>query len=301
MRELAVAGPLRGGRLALGLGLVALGWGVSLAGVEPVRQFWYPTVWAGAILAADTLVLARTGDSLLSRPARRVAWMFAASAVFWWGYEAVNWHTRNWSYEGSRLGPALSLGLKWLSFTTVLPILAESRDLLRSFLVREGRVPRRLRLPPLPLGRAVAWGMVAAGLAGALLVWRFPDQAFPLIWVVPFLVVDGAAELRGRPSALAALREGRGHEVLIVALAGLCAGPFWELWNYGAQPHWEYRVPYVGFLKVFEMPILGYLGYLPFALVADAVWRAASGGWGGLAGEPVTDVGGRTPSRRAAP
>lgn len=29
---------------------------------------------------------------------------------------------------------------------------------------------------------------------------------------------------------------------------------------------WKYNVPYVGFLKIFEMPILGYFGYLPFAL-----------------------------------
>jgi hypothetical protein len=43
-------------------------------------------------------------------------------------------------------------------------------------------------------------------------------------------------------------------------------GFFWEFWNYFAIVKWKYNIPYVGFLKIFEMPILGYLGYIPFAL-----------------------------------
>ena len=31
-------------------------------------------------------------------------------------------------------------------------------------------------------------------------------------------------------------------------------------------PKWIYHVPYVGVAKVFEMPLLGYLGYFPFAM-----------------------------------
>ena len=43
-------------------------------------------------------------------------------------------------------------------------------------------------------------------------------------------------------------------------------GFFWEMWNACSYPKWVYHIPGVGFGKVFEMPILGYLGYLPFAL-----------------------------------
>jgi hypothetical protein len=38
------------------------------------------------------------------------------------------------------------------------------------------------------------------------------------------------------------------------------------MWNFHSYPKWIYHVPGVGFAKVFEMPILGYLGYLPFAM-----------------------------------
>jgi hypothetical protein len=272
-------------RLAAGLALIGFGWACSLAGLEPVRRYWFELVWSGYILAADGAVLARTGASLLGGNRRRVAAMFALSAAFWWLYELVNQHLRNWFYVGDDPFPApLRALLETVAFATVLPALAESRDLLRSFV--------RLPDPPaVALPRPAGAWAVGAGLAGALLLWRFPDQAFPLVWVAPFLVLDGVAALRSRPSALGLVRAGRAGPVLLVALAGLATGVLWELWNAGALPHWSYRVPYVGAAKVFEMPLLGYLGYLPFALAADAVWRTASGGWGGLVEAPVTDLG----------
>jgi hypothetical protein len=48
----------------------------------------------------------------------------------------------------------------------------------------------------------------------------------------------------------------------------------WEFWNYWALAKWTYTVPYLDHLKVFEMPVLGYLGFPPFVLecYAMAVW-----------------------------
>ena len=37
------------------------------------------------------------------------------------------------------------------------------------------------------------------------------------------------------------------------------------------MPKWVYHIPYVGEPKLFEMPVLGYGGYLPFALEVYAV------------------------------
>ena len=42
------------------------------------------------------------------------------------------------------------------------------------------------------------------GLACVPLLYLFPEQAFPLVWVAPWCVLDGVAELRGRrPNVLA--------------------------------------------------------------------------------------------------
>ena len=42
------------------------------------------------------------------------------------------------------------------------------------------------------------------------------------------------------------------------------------MWNFYSLPKWTYTIPYVGFWHVFEMPLLGYLGYLPFGIVVFA-------------------------------
>jgi len=47
----------------------------------------------------------------------------------------------------------------------------------------------------------------------------------------------------------------------------LFTGLWWEIWNYYSLPKWVYTIPYVGFWKIFEMPLLGYLGYPFFGLI----------------------------------
>jgi hypothetical protein len=278
-------------QLAAGLAVIAFGWGVSIVGVEPFRGYWFDLVWSGFILAADAVVWARAGRSLLHGGGWRVLAMFALSAPFWWAFEVANWRLENWRYVGEHLftGPA-RMPLKTLSFLFVLPALAESRDLLRSFV----RFPHP---PAIPLPSWTATALVGLGLACLPLLYLFPDQAFPLVWLAPLAVLDAVAELRGRTSIIGLVRRGRAGPVVLLAVAGLGTGILWEMWNWGALPFWQYRIPYVGFFPVFEMPVLGYLGYPPFILAADAFWRLFSGGPGGLTEGPVTDLGGDRPRR----
>jgi hypothetical protein len=282
---------LVGVQLVAGLAVIAFGWGVSLAGIDPFRGYWFNLVWTGFILAADAVVWARAGHSLIHGGGWRLVAMFALSAPFWWAFEIANWRLENWRYVGTSVyGDQAHVVLKTISFLFVLPALAESRDLLRSFV----RFPHP---PAIPLPSRAATALVVLGLACVPLLYLFPDQTFPLVWLAPLAVLDAVAELRGRPSIIGLVRKGRAGPVLLLATAGLGTGILWEMWNWGAVPFWQYRIPYVGFLPVFEMPILGYLGYLPFILAADAFWRLFTGGWGGLTEGPVTDLGPEEPGR----
>ena len=60
---------------------------------------------------------------------------------------------------------------------------------------------------------------------------------------------------------------------LILALAGIVCGFFWEMWNFFALPKWCYTIPFVNFAKIFEMPFLGYGGYIPFAWELYALYH----------------------------
>ena len=272
-------------QLLVGLAVTGFGWGTSLAGTEPFRGYWFDLVWTGFILAADAVVWVRAGRSLLHGGGWRLVAMFALSAPFWWAFEVANWRLENWTYVGAQIfsGPA-QMPLKTLSFLFVLPALAESRDLLRSFV----RFPHP---PALPLPSWTATALVVAGLVSVPLLYLFPDQAFPLVWLAPLAVLDAVAELRGRPSVIGLVRQGRAGPVVLLVVAGLGTGVLWELWNWEALPFWQYRIPHVGHWPVFEMPVLGYLGYPPFILAADAFWRLFSGGRGGLTEDLVTDLG----------
>ncbi|HKO85389.1 MAG TPA: hypothetical protein VJ140_12700 [Actinomycetota bacterium] len=272
-------------QLLVGLAVTGFGWGTSLAGTEPFRGYWFDLVWGGFILAADAVVWSRAGRSLLHGGGWRLVAMFALSAPFWWAFEVANWRLENWRYVGTTVyGGQAHLVLKTISFLFVLPALAESRDLLRSFV----RFPHP---PAVPLPPWTATALLVLGLVCVPLLYLFPDQAYPLVWLAPLAVLDAVARLRGRPSIIGLVRRGRAGPVLLMAVAGLGTGILWEMWNFGAVPYWQYRIPYLGHLPVFEMPILGYLGYLPFILAADAFWRLFTGGPGGLTEGPVTALG----------
>ena len=57
------------------------------------------------------------------------------------------------------------------------------------------------------------------------------------------------------------------------AAAGLLCGLWWEAWNYGAAAKWVYTLPVLNFGKIFEMPVLGYLGFPPFALECAVMYN----------------------------
>jgi hypothetical protein len=56
-------------------------------------------------------------------------------------------------------------------------------------------------------------------------------------------------------------------------LAGFIAGGLWEFFNYWAQVKWIYTVPFFEELKLFEMPLAGFLGFPPFAVECALVYR----------------------------
>jgi hypothetical protein len=54
--------------------------------------------------------------------------------------------------------------------------------------------------------------------------------------------------------------------VISLAIGSLICGFFWEMWNFYSYPKWVYHLPHVNGPKLFEMPIPGYIGYIPFSL-----------------------------------
>jgi hypothetical protein len=49
------------------------------------------------------------------------------------------------------------------------------------------------------------------------------------------------------------------------------------MWNFYSLAKWKYSIPFVERFHLFEMPILGYAGYLPFGLECAQVAETFTG------------------------
>jgi hypothetical protein len=258
----------------LGLGLAALGWTLAwtegLAPPEWRRQTFTP-LWLGYVVTMNALAYRRTGRSPLTHDTAWLLALFPASAVFWWLFEYLNRYVGNWYYTGIADSGDWDYFIQGtLPFSTVLPAVMSTRAWLAGF--------PRLDAPSLPAVRghpALAWSSLALGTIALAAIGLWPEPLFAMLWLAPLLVLAGLQKVVTGESLFAPLARGDWRPVLLPALAALVCGLFWEMWNWGSAAQWHYSVPYAQRFRLFEMPLLGYAGYLPFglecALVADLV------------------------------
>jgi hypothetical protein len=189
--------------------------------------------------------------------------LFFISAPVWWSFELINLRTSNWEYLGRQLFSTLQFNLLCtISFSVVIPAVFETAELMCSF----GWMKRFASGPRISATRAVFIGLFIIGLAmfSAMLVW--PRIFYPFTWTALVFILEPINYWTSRPYFLKQLREGDWRTVISLSIGALVCGFFWELWNYYSFPKWIYHIPGLGFLRIFEMPLLGYGGYVPFAL-----------------------------------
>lgn len=223
-------------------------------------------IWLGFILLVNALTVQRSGSCLILRRPRGFLMLFPASAAFWWLFEYLNRFVQNWYYTGIEgLGPGAYSGFSSLAFATVLPGVLSVMALLHTFPTLSKGLAR-CRPIDLPASPWIAVATLAAAASGLALIGIFPDQLFALLWVAPLLIALSIQRLSGQPTALASLQRGDWRPLVVPALAALTCGFFWEMWNSFSLARWTYTIPFVQRFHLFEMPILGYGGYLPFGL-----------------------------------
>lgn len=258
----------------LGLGLVAVFWYINW-GLDGLRTHWaFFPLWLGYCLTIDALVLLRTGTSLLTRSWRKYIGLFGVSALVWWIFEAINWRLQNWHYDGAEFfSPLAFYLLATLSFTVVIPAVFGSAELAASF----NFIRRLKRGPVIRPTRRVTLGFFLTGLAMFALMWAWPRVFFPFVWLSIYLMLEPVNLWLGHRSLGDFVAKGDWRPVVALWVGVLLTGFFWEMWNYFSYPKWIYHVPGVDFLHLFEMPLLGYGGYLPFALELYAMYHLVAG------------------------
>lgn len=250
----------------------------AVTGAGRLVHYCFVPMWWGLIMALDGLVYRRTGGvSLLSRRPGAMLAIAATSCVCWYYFEYLNYFVlANWYYPHDEIFSQTGYVLWFaLAYTTVMPAVFEFYNLLTTWPRLRARWASGPRLALSPEG----WRWVArlgAGSLACLVVW--PAPLFPLLWLGPLMLLAGVMMRTGRWTPFTPLARGNWSPLVLMGLACVATYVLGEAWNWLSTPDnpnfWKYDVPYVNVLHVFEMPALGYFGYLPFAWVCWLWWGA---------------------------
>lgn len=256
----------------IGLAIMLVSEGATLAQVEPFWSWNTPICWTGFIIFADGLVRRARGRSWLSSAPREFVFLALVSIPSWLVFEFYNRFIHNWYYVGlPESRPLRYFGYAW-SFATISPALFEAAELIA---VWRGARVRAAMSPADSRGRG---SLVGIGAGAAMLLAPFvvsPLVATYLaapVWLGFIFLLDPLNDRLGLPSIVGDWRQGHADRLINLLLSGALCGVLWESWNYWSRTKWHYTVPIMSDLKMFEMPLPGYLGFPPFAVECFAMY-----------------------------
>ena len=222
--------------------------------LEPFQYFAYAFFWWSYICLLDSIVCFRKGRFQILKPSLPYLILFSSS--YWCIFELINLRMENWFYVNVPEGFWKNLPGYFLSYGTVIPGILLTKETLSPLF-------EEVKTRPLPVFPRLSIGL---GFLFLLLLFIFPLYFFPVAWIFLLLITEGYCYLRGFPSFMEQLGRGQAGDVLTTALTGLVCGFLWEVWNTLSVAKWVYSVPFFEGCKLFEMPLPGYLGFVPFAL-----------------------------------
>jgi hypothetical protein len=242
-----------------------------------------PLFW-GFTLLLDGIVYVRTGGrSMLATSPRELLGIGVASSTGWMIFEYLNFFVDdNWIYPKGNLIPDDEFVMyAVIGSAGLMPMAIEWYDLFNStnWLRRKYENGPRLTFP-----KWLKTGVLLVLLVGLFAISAFPNDLFGLLWVAPLFILSIALSAVGVATPFTPLKHGNWAPLLLSALTYLVQGFLCECWNYYSGIHtggelysfnpdyWTYSIPFVDVYHVFEMPILGFAGYLPFGVYCLVWW-----------------------------
>ncbi len=258
----------------IGLVLILLFWILNWA-LSGLRTHWaFFPLWLGYCFFVDALVFFRKGDSMLKRNPWAYVRLFIISSLGWWLFELFNLRLKNWFYDGREFFTDMQYAaLASVCFCTVMPAVFGTAELVGTFrwIRKLGRGPIISQKPStLACFFLAGWIMLAL-----LLLWS--EYFFYLVWISVYFIVEPVNVVLKNRSLTSYTAEGNWRPIISLCIGCLICGFFWEMWNFYSYPKWIYQIPLVDFIHVFEMPILGYSGYIPFSLELFALYHLTTG------------------------
>ena len=229
--------------------------------VQPFADWYIVIIWTGYILFVDSLVYHIKGKSLISTYPKEILSMAALSLPFWLIFEFYNFFTHSWYY----------INYIWyihiFDFITILPAVMETFTLVKSLKLATRFDSARRNIKSKAANAISVKLLVVLGLILMISPIVLGPIGVLFMWSGIGLFLDPLNYITGRTSLLQKASTGIKSTILQTGISGLIMGFFWEFWNYQAYPQWVYTMPSLIInVKLFAMPIEGYIGYIPFGI-----------------------------------
>jgi len=232
----------------------------------PYFNIWVtPIGWFGYIFFLDWMVFKIKNQSLILSRTKEFLWMLPISVLLWCLFEWHNLYFKNWEYLGIPETWWLKYPGLFLAFSTILPAMIETNEWLKAqrvisfdFTLKDLKKPSTLHLT-----LEIMFGIL---LILICCLWA-NEYTGPLVWIGYLFVFAPLNYLLGIGGILRDRGEGNIRETITLCLTGVICGIVWEFLNFWADAKWVYHVPYFENIRVFEMPLLGFLGFIPFAIL----------------------------------
>lgn len=242
------------------------------------QKFTFVMLWFPFIVVVNAVAFRQTRHCLMLDLPFRFIMLFPVSACFWWLFEYLNRFVHNWYYVGAEQMSSYEYCVfATICFSTVLPAVASIYEYLSS---KPSLMCGLEQFVSVPIIRSrIFWVIVfIVSIIVLMALPAVPDYLFPALWICPLALLISMQALMGKQHIFSGVARGNWKLVCQFELVGLICGFFWEMWNYGCLVKWKYSIPFVDRFHIFEMPVMGYAGYLPFGLECAVVIDIVMGG-----------------------
>lgn len=232
--------------------------------IQPYVTWFLPIVWFGYIFLIDSIIFILKGNSLLNNRPHKLALYLCISVFFWYIFELYNRFIKGWYYEGLPESRTITFIMGSIAFASIIPAVFETWELVRHFHFFNSTMIRI----KFKINKYLLYMSILIGIIFVTIPFFYPKPfMWAFVWTGFVLLLDPIMFLlHDEKSLLWQIKKRKFNTVLSLFLAGYVCGFLWEFWNYWQLTKWHYIVPILENVKIFEIPVLGFLAYGPFAL-----------------------------------